>query len=156
MKKFLEEFKEFAVRGNVIELAVAVIIGNAINAIAKSLVNNIFMPIIGIFVGRVDITSLKLVIPSRLTHGSDITIGYGVFLQSVLDFLTTAFCIFIMLKFVKKVSNFSIIKGKEEQEENNSEPLKTEDLLVEIRDILKEQSAPNTKSDIEDDFDNEH
>jgi large conductance mechanosensitive channel len=157
MKKFFEEFRQFAMKGNVIDLAVAVIIGNAINKIVSSLVNNIFMPIIGLFIGRIDIGTLKLNIPSRLTGGTPICISYGSFLQSVLDFLTVAFCIFIMIKMIKKLSAFSFSKGKD-TEETISEPvaLKTEDLLVEIRDLLKEQSESKTQSDLPDDFDKKH
>lgn len=159
MRKFFREFKEFAMKGSVIDLAVAVITGNAVNNIVNSLAKNIFMPIISIFVGRVDVKSLKLEIPSRLTLGSAITLNYGEFLQSLLDFLTTMLCIFIMIKFVKKLTSFPtiIIKGRtEEEEEAKPTPPKTEDLLVEIRDLLKEQSAPKAKSDLPDNLDQQH
>lgn len=145
MKKFIEEFKEFAIRGNVIDLAVAVIIGNAINSVVKSLVNDIFMPILGIFVGRIDISSLCININSRFTGGKPLTIGYGTFLQSVLNFFTQAFCIFIILKFLNKLRNFKLIKtlgdNESEPEKKSTEKPTTEDLLVEIRDLLREQKA---------------
>jgi len=157
LKKFLEEFRQFAVRGNVMELAVAVIIGNAINAIVKSLVNDIFMPVIGLFIGRIDIKSLTLIIPSRLTGETALTIGYGTFLQSVLDFLTTAFCIFIILKLIKKLSAFSFNKEKGTDKKDDEPGLpKTEDLLAEIRDLLKEQAESKARSDLPDKLDKEH
>lgn len=164
MRKFFQEFKDFALKSNVIDLAVAVIIGNAVNNIVNSLVRNIFMPIIGIFVGRIDVQSLKFVIPSRITHESDIIIRYGEFLQAVLDFLTTAFCIFLILKLFNKIKTIptKLIKSinendvKEEEEERKPEPPKTEELLVEIRDILKERSAAKEKSNLPDYFEDEH
>ena len=159
MKKFIEEFKEFALRGNVIDLAVAVIIGNAINAVVKSLVEKIFTPLLGLVIGRIDISALTFVIPSRLTKGKDIEIGYGNFLQAVLSFLTTAFCIFIMLKMINKLHDITIKKNDEcEDEEPEPEPEtpKTEDLLIEIRDLLKEQAASNRQSNLPDEFKQKH
>lgn len=154
MKKFIEEFKEFAARGNVIDLAVAVIIGNAINKIVSSLVNDIFTPILGIFVGRINITSLSLTISSRLTGGKSLVIGYGNFLQSVINFLTITFCIFIILKGLNKLREFNFIKAKEnEAKEDEQEKPTTEELLMEIRDLLRErQNKPDTVSDIPDDL----
>ncbi len=156
MKKFFEEFKEFAVRGNVMELAVAVIIGGAINQIVTSLVKDILMPVLSIFIGRVDIKSLTFDIPSRLTGGQAITIGYGSFLQTVINFLTIALCIFIIIKALKKLQSLSFLKKQEEEEEEKEEKLKTEDLLAEIRDLLKEQAASKEKSDLPDKLDDEH
>jgi large conductance mechanosensitive channel len=154
--KFIEEFKQFALRGNVIDLAVAVIIGNAINKIVSSLVINIFTPIISFFIGRIDIKSLAFIIKSSLTGGATITIGYGNFLQSVLDFLTTAFCIFIMLKMLNKLHDLSFRKVESEPEETKPEAPKTEELLIEIRDLLQEQMVTKGRSDLPDDLDQKH
>ena len=158
MKKFIEEFKQFAIKGNVIDLAVAVIIGNAINKIVTSLVNDIFMPILGVFIGRIDISTLKFNISSRFTGGTPIKINYGSFLQSVLNFLTITICIFLMIKALKKLSSFSLTKEKTDdaKEDTELEVLKTEDLLVEIRDLLKQQMAVETQSDLPDDLDQKH
>lgn len=157
MKKFIEEFKEFAARGNVMDLAVAVIIGNAINSIVKSAVSDILMPILSIFVGRIDISSLKFAISSSFTHGKSITIGYGSFLESVLNFLTTTLCIFILLKMLNKLRTFTFLKelkDKREKEEPDTPPT-TEELLVEIRDLLKVQSGQPELSDPPENFDQE-
>ncbi|HEX2939389.1 MAG TPA: large conductance mechanosensitive channel protein MscL [Ruminiclostridium sp.] len=143
MKKFINEFREFAIRGNVIDLAVAVIIGNAINKVVSSLVNDIFMPVLGLFVGKIDITSLAININSRFTGGKPLSIGYGIFLQNVLNFLTQTFCIFIILKFLNKIRNFNFLKsrGDDESEEESELVPTTEELLIEIRDLLKEKHA---------------
>ena len=94
----LKEFKEFISRGNVLDLAVGVIIGGAFSNIVTSLVNNIFTPILGIFFGGVDFTNLKFTI-------GDSSIMYGSFIQSIIDFLITALCIFIIVKLVNRINN---------------------------------------------------
>ena len=135
MKKFLKEFKTFISRGNVLDLAVGLIIGNAFNTIVKSLVDDIFMPLIGIIIGGVNFTSLSLKI-------GDAAIKYGVFLQNIINFLATAFCLFIVVKFMNK---FHEIKEAKEKKEKKKEEAKTEEtkkndevvLLEEIRDLLK-------------------
>lgn len=137
MKKFLKEFKTFISRGNVLDLAVGLIIGNAFNTIVKSLVDDIFMPLIGIVIGGVNFTSLSLKI-------GDAAIKYGVFLQNIINFLATAFCLFIVVKFMNK---FHEIKEAKEKKEKKKEEAKTEEtkkndevvLLEEIRDLLKKQ-----------------
>ena len=137
MKKFLKEFKTFISRGNVLDLAVGLIIGNAFNTIVKSLVDDIFMPLIGIIIGGVNFTSLSIKI-------GDAAIKYGVFLQNIINFLATAFCLFIVVKFMNK---FHEIKEAKEKKEKKKEEAKTEEtkkndevvLLEEIRDLLKKQ-----------------
>jgi large conductance mechanosensitive channel len=157
LKKFIDEFKEFALRGNVIDLAVAVIIGNAINAIVKSLVTDIFTPVLSLFIGRISIKDLSFIIKSSLLNGKDITITYGNFLQTVLNFLITAFCIFIMLKAINKLHDITLKKKDEnEAEEPKTDAHKTEDLLVEIRDLLKEQAASGVNSDLPDNLEQKH
>jgi large conductance mechanosensitive channel len=123
MKKFLEEFKKFAVKGNAVNLAVAVVIGGAFGKIVTSLVNDIITPVIGILIGGIDFSDLKFEIGKE-------TLTYGNFIQSVIDFLIIAFCIFIAIKVMS-----AIIK-KEEKNKKTKKTRETE-LLEEIRDILK-------------------
>ncbi len=120
----LKEFKKFIARGNVLDLAVGVIVGGAFSSIVTSLVNNIFTPIIGLIVGGVDFSSLSITF-------RDTKIMYGAFIQSVIDFLIVAFCLFIVVKAVNKVTH--------KKEEKPAVPAKSAELktLEEIRDILK-------------------
>lgn len=120
----LKEFKKFIARGNVLDLAVGVIVGGAFSSIVTSLVNNIFTPVIGLIVGGVDFSSLSITF-------RDTKIMYGAFIQSVIDFLIVAFCLFIVVKAVNKVTH--------KKEEKPAKPVKSEELktLEEIRDLLK-------------------
>ena len=120
----LKEFKKFIARGNVLDLAVGVIVGGAFSSIVTSLVNNIFTPIIGLIVGGVDFSSLSITFRDTKTM-------YGAFIQSVIDFLIVAFCLFIVVKAVNKVTH--------KKEEKPAKPVKSEELktLEEIRDLLK-------------------
>lgn len=160
IKNFIAEFREFAIKGDVIDLAVAVIIGNAIKDIVTSLVNNIFMPILGIFIGHIDISSLSFTIKSRFIGAKPIVIGYGNFLNTVINFLILTFCIFIMLKMMSKMRNFTFSKISKnalpEETEPEIAPPKTEDLLVEIRDLLKEQATQKAASDSPENFEHKH
>ena len=132
MKKYIEEFKKFIAKGNVVDLAVAVIIGGAFGKIVTSLVNDILMPIIGVILGGLDFTSLSL-------KFQDATINYGMFIQNIVDFLIIAICIFIFVKFIER-----IIPKKEEPKPT---PKKPDDivLLEEIRDLLKESKKTSKK-----------
>ncbi|MFC2710354.1 large-conductance mechanosensitive channel protein MscL [Hoylesella oralis] len=125
MNKFLSEFKAFAMRGNVIDMAVGVIIGGAFGKIVSSLVDDVLMPLIGTIVGGIDFTSLALTI-------GEAKITYGNFLQNILDFIIVAFSIFL---FIKGISSLS--KKKEEEPAPALEPSNEEKLLAEIRDLLK-------------------
>ncbi|MCE2615364.1 large-conductance mechanosensitive channel protein MscL [Phocaeicola oris] len=125
MGKFLSEFKNFAMRGNVMDMAVGVIIGGAFGKIVSSLVGDIIMPIIGVITGGVDFSNLSAKI-------SDATVNYGMFIQNIIDFLIIAWCIFIMVKAVNKLS-----KKKKEEPAAPPAPTKEEILLTEIRDLLK-------------------
>lgn len=129
MKKMIEEFKTFITRGNVMDLAVGVIVGSAFTGIVNSLVNNIFTPIVGLLLGGIDFSGLSFTV-------KDATIMYGAFIQSVFDFLITAFCIFIIVKFVNKLT--SIRKEKEIKEEKKAPTPRDIELLEEIRDLLKD------------------
>lgn len=133
--KTLNEFKEFISRGNVLDMAVGVIIGGAFGKIVTSVVNDILMPLIGIFIGGLDFTGLTLKV-------KDATITYGVFIQNVIDFLIVALCIFFIVKIVNRITN-----NKKEEVEVVSEPKKDEQvvLLEEIRDLLKAQNKKKTK-----------
>lgn len=128
IQKELHEFKEFILRGNVLDLAVGVIIGGAFSKIVSSLVNDVLMPLIGILIGGVDFKNLTLTI-------GDAKITYGNFIQNVIDFLIIAACIFVIVKIINK-----IIKPLK-KEEPKEEPKKPDDivLLEEIRDLLKKK-----------------
>ena len=129
MKSFIEEFKAFAMKGNVIDLAVAVVIGAAFGKIVSSLVDNIIMPLVGAILGGVDFTNYAAQV-------GEVSVTYGVFLQSVVDFLIVAFVIFLVVKGINKAQKF----GKEEEvvaEEKPVEPPEDIKLLREIRDSLK-------------------
>lgn len=123
----LKEFKQFISRGNVIDLAVGVIIGSAFGKIVTSIVNDILMPIIGIMIGGLNFSSLVIRVGNA-------TIRYGAFLQNVIDFLIVAACIFIFIKILSKLSK------KKEQEEAIQEDEQIK-LLEEIRDLLKEKKS---------------
>ena len=127
MKKFLQEFKKFAMRGNVMDLAVGVIVGGAFSAITTSLINDFIMPIIGIFVSEASFADLYLYV-----NGATIT--YGNFIQAVLNFIIMAFIVFCMVKAINKIS-----RKKEETPPPPPEPSNEEKLLTEIRDLLKAQ-----------------
>ena len=125
----IKEFKEFIARGNVIDMAVGVIIGGAFGKIVTSIVNDVLMPLIGVVSGGIDFTGLKFKI-------GEAEILYGNFLQNVIDFLIIAFCIFILVKIVNKIT-----RKKEEPATEETPAPKAEDvvLLEEIRDLLKQK-----------------
>jgi large conductance mechanosensitive channel len=128
----LKDFKDFAFKGNVIDLATAVIIGAAFGKIVSSLVNDIIMPPIGVLLGGLDFKELKLVIKAAVDTKPAVTWNYGMFIQNVIDFLIIAFCIFILIKAVQKAQ-----KKKVEAPAPPAEPPAQEKLLTEIRDLLK-------------------
>jgi large conductance mechanosensitive channel len=142
MSNFINEFKEFAVKGNAIDMAVGVIIGGAFGKIVSSLVNDVIMPPIGWLIGGINFTDLSVKLPvNPLTPEQEpVTINYGAFLQTTLDFLIVAFCIFLLIKGINKLSN---LKKKEEEAaaaapEAPKGPTQ-EELLTEIRDLLKKK-----------------
>lgn len=144
---FLSDFKAFAMRGNVIDMAVGVIIGGAFGKIVTSVVNDIIMPPLGLLVGGVNFTDLKLVMkPAELNEAGEeivaaVTLNYGNFLQQTFDFLIIAFSIFLFISLIKRLSE----KMKKEEEvvapapapAPDPEPTNEEKLLAEIRDLLK-------------------
>ena len=129
----IKEFREFISRGNVMDLAVAVIIGAAFTAIVTSLVDDIIMPIIGVVLGGVDFSSLAIQI-------GDATIMYGNFIQAIINFLLVALVIFFMVKAINSASK-QISGPEEEVAEEEPEPTTEEKLLAEIRDLLKDQQV---------------
>lgn len=129
MKSFVNEFKAFAMKGNVIDLAVAVVIGAAFGKIVSSLVDNIITPIIGLLMGGVDFSGLAHTV-------GDAQITYGVFIQSVIDFVIVAFVIFLVVKAINKAQD--AMDGEEEvAEDKPAEPSEEVKLLREIRDGLR-------------------
>lgn len=129
MKKFLAEFKDFAMRGNVMDLAVGVIVGGAFSSITNSLINDIIMPIVGIFVSEASFADLSVQVGGAV-------ITYGNFIQAVLNFLILAFVVFCMVKAVNRVVRK---KTAEAPPPPPPGPSQEEKLLTEIRDLLKER-----------------
>ncbi len=135
LKKNIDEFKKFIARGNVMDLAVGVIVGGAFSSIVTSLVNNILTPILGLVLGGVDFSNLAITF-------KDTKIGYGAFIQSIIDFLIVAVCIFIFVKIVNRLMHVK-------KEEANVPPKKSDEtiLLEEIRDLLKENKKTKSKKE---------
>lgn len=128
----LKEFKEFATKGNVIDLAVGVIIGGAFNKIVSSLVNDMIMPLLGLLMGGINFAHLQKNFTGL--HGVEITLNYGQFIQSIVDFLIISFSIFLFVKFIN-----SLRKETKKAPSAPPKPSKEEILLTEIRDLLKEK-----------------
>ena len=126
---FVKEFKEFAMKGNVMDMAVGVIIGGAFGKIVSSLVDDVLMPAIGMLTGNVDFNGLAL----KIGEGEGAAVlKYGTFIQNIIDFLIIALCIFLMIKGMNKLT-----QKKEEEPAPEPEPTNEEKLLGEIRDLLK-------------------
>ncbi|PCR84556.1 large conductance mechanosensitive channel protein MscL, partial [Fusobacterium nucleatum] len=129
--KLFDEFKAFVMRGNVVDMAVGVIIGGAFGKIVTSLVNDIFMPIIGMILGNVNFSSLEIKLGEPVEGAEQAAIRYGMFIQEIVNFLIIALCIFMVIKVINKMQ-----KKKEEAPAPAPEPTKEEVLLTEIRDAL--------------------
>ncbi len=134
MKKFLEEFKAFAMRGNVLDMAVGVVIGGAFGKITTSLVNDIIMPLISMLTGGIDFSGWKWVLKAAEGDAAEVAVNFGSFVAVVLDFIIIAFAVFCMVKAINKFH-----KKKEEAPAAPPEPSAEEKLLTEIRDLLKEK-----------------
>ena len=128
----MSEFKDFAMRGNVVDMAVGIIIGAAFGKIVSSFVADVVMPPIGVLIGGVDFTNLAVTIQDATAEAEAVTIKYGAFIQTVFDFLIVAFAIFMAIKFMN-----SLKKKEEEAPAAPPEPSAEEKLLTEIRDLLK-------------------
>lgn len=127
----IKEFKEFAVKGNVLDLAIGVVIGSAFGKIVTSLVKDIIMPLIGALTGGVNFTNLKFVIKTAHGDVAAVTLNYGMFIQNIVDFLIISFSIFL---FIQLISKLKVEKKAEDVEPESSEEVL---LLKEIRDLLK-------------------
>lgn len=131
---FLADFKKFAMRGNVIDLAIAVVIGAAFGRIVTSFVNDVLMPPIGLLLGGVDFTEFMITLKDATGEAAAVTINYGIFIQQVVNFTIVAFAIFMVIK------SFERMKRKEEvKPAAPPKPSAEEALLAEIRDLLKEK-----------------
>ena len=139
MKKFFNEFKTFAMRGNVLDMAIGVVIGAAFGKITTSVVNDIIMPLIGLITGGIDLTQWNILLNSAAVEaGADpVTLGIGNLLAVILDFIIVAFAMFLLVKGITKLHTL----GKKDEEPAPEEPdaPTAEELLTEIRDLLKEQ-----------------
>ena len=137
--KFIKDFKEFAIKGNAVQLAVGVIIGSAFGKIVSSIVDDIIMPPLGWLIGGVDFTDLKIKLPQNpLNPDVQVTINYGNFIQATIMFIIVAFCVFLL---VKGMAALSRSNKEEEKPKAAPAPSKEEVLLTEIRDLLREQKG---------------
>ena len=134
--KMISEFKQFAIKGNMIDMAVGIIIGAAFGKIVSSLVNDIIMPPLGLAIGGVDFSELAVVLKEATAEAAAVTIGYGAFIQTIIDFLIIALAIFVAVKVINSM--------KRKEEEKPAEPPKPSEevlLLREIRDSLKRENS---------------
>lgn len=142
MKKYFNEFREFAVKGNVVDLAVAVIIGGAFGKIVSSLVADIVMPLIGIVLGGVSFSNIKWILKKAIIDNNGViqtqavTMNIGTFIQNIFDFLIIALAIFLMVKIIGRLKK-KLIKEQTEAAAAPTPPTKDQELLTEIRDLLK-------------------
>ncbi len=131
----IKEFKEFAVKGNVVDMAIGIIIGGAFGKVVSSFVADVLMPPIGMLIGGVDFSKLALTIQKASGDIPAVVISYGKFIQTLVDFIIIAFAIFMVIK------GMNSLKRKEEEKPTETpKPSNKEVLLTEIRDLLKEQS----------------
>lgn len=145
MKKFFQEFKEFAMRGNVVDMAVGVVIGAAFGKIVSSLVNDIIMPLVGVATGGMNFSDFKWVIQKAVMDGQEVitpevSMNWGAWVQTIVDFLIVAFCIFVMIKFINNLRKRMEKPAEEAPAPASAEPTKEEVLLTEIRDLLRQQA----------------
>lgn len=141
---FFKEFKEFAMRGNVIDMAVGVVVGAAFGKIVSSLVDDIIMPLVGVATGGMNFTDYKFVIQQAVVDGAtqaivkpEVSLNWGSWIQTIVDFIIIAFCIFVAIKAINNLKRDD--KKAEEAPAPAPEPTKEEVLLTEIRDLLKQQ-----------------
>ena len=136
MKKFWAEFRSFAIKGSMIDLAIGVIIGGAFSTVISSLVNDIISPLLSIVIGRINISDLKFTITS-IPGTKDITLTYGLFLQNLLNFFVVALSIFLVIRTINHIREKLPVFGDSKPEEIPVKLTKTEELLSEIRDMIK-------------------
>ena len=137
MKNFIEEFKEFAVKGNVIDLAVGVVIGGAFSKIVTSLVNDIIMPVVGILTGGINFSEYKITLKEAIGNLPAVTLNLGNFIQTAVNFLIISFCIFLFIKLINKIkiSNNKVEDSSSKEKSSSEEVL----LLRDIKDLLKKK-----------------
>lgn len=134
--KIIDEFKTFAIKGNVTDMAVGIIIGAAFGAVVASVVNDLIMPPVGLLIGGVNFSELKIVLKEAVGDNPAVTINYGMFLQVVLNFLLIAFAVFLLIKAIN-----SLRRKQEAKPAAPPAPSKEEALLAEIRDLLKTRTG---------------
>lgn len=139
MKKFVEDFKSFAMKGNVIDMAVGVVIGGAFGKIVTSLVSDIITPLISMLTGKNDLASLSIPLSGVKDAEDYVGIMYGQFIQNIIDFLIIALSIFIVIRIIGKFKRKEEVKQVEEAAEVEDTLSKDQELLTEIRDLLKEK-----------------
>lgn len=139
-KTFFQEFKDFAMKGNILDLAVGVVIGGAFNKIVSSLVKDVIMPLVGLLTGGVNFEYLTLILKPEENGNPAVVLNYGIFIQNIVDFIIIALSIFIMIKVINKLN-----RKKEEVKEKKIS--KEEVLLTEIRDVLQELNSRKTVKD---------
>ena len=149
MKKFLNDFKAFALKGNIVDMAIGVVIGGAFGKIVTSLVNDIITPLLGLLTGNISLTDLKLVLAPAVVDAAgevvtpELAVTYGVFLQTIIDFLIIALSIFIVLRVAMNTrKKLESLKKKEEEEEAAAEEEKKDtelSVLLEIKELLLEK-----------------
>lgn len=146
MGKLINEFKQFAVKGNAVDMAVGVIIGGAFGKIVSSIVNDLIMPPVGWLIGGVNLTDLKVTLPALdvgIEKLAPATINYGNFIQTTFDFLIISACVFLMLRAANKIARKKDEAKKQADAAKPAEPSKEEKLLTEIRNLLKQQAERN-------------
>ncbi|WP_127845246.1 large-conductance mechanosensitive channel protein MscL [Psychroflexus aestuariivivens] len=136
--KIIKEFKEFAIKGNMFDMAIGIIIGTAFGKVVSSLVNDMIMPLIGYFLGRVKFQNLKLTLQERIETNGEVvqelvSVNYGNFIQIIIDFVVIALSIFVVIKIFNRMKN----KAENESDQTETTP-KNIELLAEIRDLLRE------------------
>lgn len=139
-KGFFGEFKEFISRGNVVDMAVGIIMGSSFTAIVTSLVNQVIMPAIGYITGGINFSDFKIVLAAATETEAEVAILYGAFIQTIINFLIVAFCVFLMVKGINKLHHKKEEPAPEPAPEPEPEPTPADILLLqEIRDLLKEK-----------------
>ena len=134
IKQSISGFKSFIMKGNVLDLAVGVIIGAAFGKIVSSLVNDVIMPVIGLVTGNINFTDLRIIFKPADEITKEVALRYGAFIQTCVDFLLIALCIYLFIKFIERFR-----RKKEEEAPPAPVPTHTEELLEEIRDLLKDK-----------------
>ncbi len=137
MRSFLEEFKKFILRGNVVDLAVGIVIGTAFSGVVAALVKNIFMPVVGLATGGVSISARSTHLPGGAM------LEWGQFLQTVVNFLIIGFCMFLVVKGFNTLNKYVL---KDNEPAKPAEPTPSEKLLAEIRDLLKQNASPPSEA----------